>query len=73
MLKKVAKDPVNEAKAIKEALKKPKGPIMLTPEQAWAHMVLTNRTKEQYKLDRKLQKAHNALIYPDYNIIRYHP
>jgi hypothetical protein len=70
IFKRIAKDPVVEAKAIREALKRPDGPIMLTPEEAWAHMVLTDQTKDNYKMERALQIKKRGKIYPDYNIVR---
>ena len=70
IFKRIAKDPVEEGKSIREALKRPDGPIMLTPEEAWAHMVLTDQTKDNYKMERALQIAKRAKIYPDYNIVR---
>ena len=70
IFKRIAKDPVGEAKTMREALKRPDGPIMLTPEEAWAHMVLTDQTKDNYKMERALQIKKKAKIYPDYNIVR---
>ena len=61
---------VGEAKSIREALKRPDGPIMLTPEEAWAHMVLTDQTKDNYKMERAIQILKRAKFYPDYNIVR---
>ena len=70
IFKHIAKDPIEEGKSIREALKRPDGPIMLTPEEAWAHIVLTDQTKDNYKMERALQIAKRAKIYPDYNIVR---
>jgi hypothetical protein len=43
---------------------------MLGPEEMWAHMVLTDMTKDQYKQHRMLQIKQKAVHYPDYNIVR---
>ena len=69
VLKKMVKDVGPEGESIKESMKKPDVPRMMTPEEALAHMLLTDQTKENYKAERKLQKQRNALIYPDYNLV----
>ena len=49
---------------MKKGLEKPEGPTMMGLEEAWAHMILTDRTVAQYKLDRKMQIKHKAVHYP---------
>ena len=66
----MAKNPVEGAKALRQALDRPEGPKMLGPEEMWAHMVLTDMTKDQYKQHRMLQIQQKAVHYPDYNKIR---
>ena len=64
ILNKLAKNPEEEATAMKQGLEKPEGPTMMGLEEAWAHMILTDRTVAQYKLDRKMQIKHKAVHYP---------
>ena len=70
VIKKLANSPKSQGDAITAALENPEPPIMMTAEEAWSHMVLTDKTKEQYKMDRKMQKKRRAVHYPDYNLAR---
>jgi hypothetical protein len=70
VFKKLAKDPVGGAKAIREALKRPEGPIVMSAEEGWAHMVLARLSKDQYKTIFKRQRRNKGKIYPDYDVIR---
>ena len=66
----MAKNLVEGPKALRQALDRPEGPKMLEPDAMWAHMVLTDMTKDQYRQHRMLQIDQKAVHYPDYNIIR---
>ena len=70
VFKKLAKDPVGGAKAIREALKRPEGPKVMTAEQGWALMVLARLSKDQYKTIKKRARRQKGQIYPDYDIIK---
>ena len=50
ILNKLAKNPEEEATAMKKGLEKPEGPTMMGIEEAWAHMVLTDKTVDNYNL-----------------------
>ena len=43
----MAKNLVEGPKALRQALDRPEGPKMLEPDAMWAHMVLTDMTKDQ--------------------------
>ena len=70
VFKKLAKDPVGFGKAITEALKRPEGPIVMSAEEGWAHMVLARLSKGQYKTIFKRQRRNIGKIYPDYDIMK---
>ena len=53
---------------MKKGLEKPEGPTMMGIEEAWAHMVLTDKTVDNYKKDRKMQIRHKAVHYPGQQI-----
>ena len=53
---------------MKEGLAKPEGPSMMGIEEAWAHMVLTDKTVDNYKKDRMMQIKHKAVHYPGQQI-----
>ena len=67
VLKELIKDPVNAGDSIKESMKRPEPPIMMTPEEGFAHLLLTSQTKTQWKMERASQEKRRALTYPSYN------
>ena len=40
---------------MKKGLEKPEGPTMMGIEEAWAHMVLTDKTVDSYNLGQVLK------------------
>ena len=66
----MAKNLVEGAKDLRQGLDRPEGPKILEPDAMWAHMILTDMTKDNYQQHRLLQIDSKAVHFPDYNIVR---